>query len=681
MRNWLYVHTSVLHRSTCTLVICRYSRLLVVNETGLLKLRAGLGPAGNRFGLGQLPVESLPEVAKVVACTVVRTRRGDGSGGGGGGGGGGGRTPGIVCVAMLVPPLPASAAVAVGNHGGGGGGTKQGDAAGGPAVRAAAATAAGGGGLLNVYPLDGERGSEVDRALRREPQQLVLPYMPVGMAHTTVWRSVAALPNFVGGGGSGAGEGAGASSSSSPTNNNNNNNRRVRVERGDAVLVWDQSGMVHGYTRWEGGGDRRTAADSSTSRGGGGGGTGSGGGATGHVSILTAESRESLETLMPELRGIDSPVSCLAFDAVEEGDGWARRRRRVLAGCMESARCVSLHDAASGRRETAVASVPGPVGAVALNARPRFMPYDRHVDDRWGGNVAGFACTELDMLAWLVEGGNAAGAGVGGRWYTGSLPLVEAGGGGGDQVTCMECADFFRDGSTAVAIGTNLGKVIVYSAEPNNGGGEGGLAGGLEEVGRVDAGGRSGGEGLVFGLEVDGDDSSEEDEAGCSSNPVQPPSRRGDSVSPRPSGLASSSADRQFHSRRVADRQGGGGSREQQQQQRPLLTARWQRDLPHGVLRIAFGDFNHDGVRELVVATQYGVHVFRPDYRAEASRFAKTMHALKMLQPKEDDGGDFMSSASDNDHDGRHEGSRPRGADASGMETHGVGAAASDGAE
>ncbi|CAN0573105.1 unnamed protein product, partial [Ectocarpus sp. 12 AP-2014] len=152
-------------------------RLLVVNETGLLKLRAGLGPAGNRYGLGQLLVASLPEVAKVVACTVVRTRRGDGSGGEGGGGG---RTPGMVCVAMLVPPLPACAAVAVGNHGGGGGGTKQGDAAGGPAVRAAAATAAGGGGLLNVYPLDGERGSEVDRALRREPQQLVLPYMPVG---------------------------------------------------------------------------------------------------------------------------------------------------------------------------------------------------------------------------------------------------------------------------------------------------------------------------------------------------------------------------------------------------------------------------------------------------------------------------------------------------------------------
>ncbi|CAN0549389.1 unnamed protein product, partial [Ectocarpus sp. 12 AP-2014] len=60
----------------------------------------------------------------------------------------------------------------------------------------------------------------------------------------------------------------------------------------------------------------------------------------------------------------------------------------------------------------------------------------------------------------------------------------------------------------------------------------------------------------------------------------------------------------------------------------------WQRDLPHGVLGIAFGDFNHDGVRELVAATQYGVHVFRPDYRKEASRFAKTMHALKMLQPK-----------------------------------------------
>ncbi|CAN0258027.1 unnamed protein product, partial [Hapterophycus canaliculatus] len=60
----------------------------------------------------------------------------------------------------------------------------------------------------------------------------------------------------------------------------------------------------------------------------------------------------------------------------------------------------------------------------------------------------------------------------------------------------------------------------------------------------------------------------------------------------------------------------------------------WQRDVPHGILKIAWGDFNHDGASEMVVATQYGVHVFRPDYREEASRFAKTMCALKTLQPK-----------------------------------------------
>ena len=59
--------------------------------------------------------------------------------------------------------------------------------------------------------------------------------------------------------------------------------------------------------------------------------------------------------------------------------------------------------------------------------------------------------------------------------------------------------------------------------------------------------------------------------------------------------------------------------------------------MPHGVLRVVCGDFNHDGVRELIVVTKRGVHVFHPDYREEADRFAKTMYALKMLQPREDE--------------------------------------------
>ncbi|CAM9986445.1 unnamed protein product, partial [Hapterophycus canaliculatus] len=236
--------------------ICRYDdnneqpRLLVVNETGLLKLQAGLGPAGNRYALEHVPVNSLQEGSKLVACEVVRTRRGGvggGRGGSRGGSGGGSGSLGMVCIAMLVPPATALAAqtTAAGNSSGSSSGTKQGDAAGGPAAAVASAAAAAGGGMLSVFTLGGERSFEVERALQRSPQQqLLLPYTPQGMRYTTVWRSVAALPNFVGGGP--AGEGVEASSLSSLASSPR------RVERGDAVLVWDQDGVVHGYTRWHG---------------------------------------------------------------------------------------------------------------------------------------------------------------------------------------------------------------------------------------------------------------------------------------------------------------------------------------------------------------------------------------------------------------------------------------------
>lgn len=596
-------------------------RLLIVNETGLLKLQASLGPAGNRYALEHISINSLQEGAKLVACEVVRTRRrgGRSGGGGGGGGGGGSRSLGMVCVAMLAPPLTASAAetTAAGN---------------------ASGTSGTSGGVLSVFTMGGEKSFEVERALQRHPQQqLLLPYAPQGMAHTTVWRSVAALPNFVGGG---LGEeGPDASSLSSPISSPR------RVERGDAVLVWDQDGAVHSYTRWH----------SSVGRGG-----GSGGGAAVRTSVLKAESRESLRAMIPELRGIDGPVSCLAFDAMEEdGEGTASWRRRVLAGCKDTDRCISVDDVASDRKETAVASVAAsvaaPVSAVAFNARTRFFPQDRGVEDVWGGDVLGFACNELDLLAWLVRGLNnedcgasGGGNGTGGsiqepRWLTGTLPLPGA---GGDQVECIACADFCRDGSTSVAVGTRLGKVIVYGAEASGDERRRPATGGLEEIGWGD------GEGLAFGLGTFDDDDSEDESA--PSEAAQSHSRRWDSTSPRPSAPAAAPpppTERQHQARRGADRAGaagGGGAANggsSSRNPRPLLSVRWQRDVPHGVLKIAWGDFNHDGVSEMVVATRYGVHVFRPDYLNEANRFAKTMHALKTLQPK--DGGEGEESDGD----------------------------------
>lgn len=587
------------------------SRLLVVNETGILALRAGLGPTGNRYGLERLTVESLLAGAELVGCSVVRKSRS--------GSGGSGSLGMVVALATVAPPLLSP------------GGTKQGDAAGGPHLRPVAAAqnpAATAAGALNVYALGGERSFEVERALQRQPQQqILLPYAPEGMAHTKVWRNVAAPPNFVGGEEGEEGGGEGTSSLPSPTNSN----RRFRVERGDAVLVWDQDGVVHGYTRWEGGGGRLPTADSSTSRIGGGGG-GSGGGAARTTTVLSVESRESLEALIPELKDIDGPVSCLSFDAVEDADGAARRCRWLLTGCKDSARCSSL-DAASGRRETAVSSVAGPVCAIALNTRPRCVPNHWRVDDLWGGDVAGFACTELDMLAWLLKGGGD-GDSDGGRrrprWCTGTLPLMGA---GGDQLTCIECADFCRDGSTSVVVGTNLGKVIIYGvdADPD--------PGGVATTTCVNNGDDDD-EGLAFGLgNADFDDSNEDDDSGSSDTAA----RRGGCTSPRPPGgaAAAATAEKQQHNRCAMERAGSceavAEHPSKSNSSQPLLSVRWQRDVPYGVLSIACGDFNHDGVSELVVVTKYGVHVFHPDYREEANRFAKTMYALKMLQPKEEE--------------------------------------------
>lgn len=587
--------------------------MLIINETGLLALRAGLGPAGNRYGLEHLRVESIPEEAKLIGCHVVRARRVVGGGGGRG-------SLGMVAVAAVVP-----------------GGTKQGDAAAGAAVFQSPADAKVTG-VLNVYALDGERGFKVERALQRQPQQrLPLSYAPEGMAHAKVWRKVAGPPNFVGEGG---GAGAGESSSSIPTTSN----RRFRVERGDALLLWDQDGLVHGYTCWEGDGGGLAVADSSTSRGGGGddGGINAGGGG-GCAVLLTAESRDSLETLIPELKVVGGGVSCLAFDVAEDGDVPARRRRSLLAGYEDAARFYSL-DVTSGRgRESAIASI-GPVCAVAFNRRPRLMPHDRRVDDSWGGDVAGFACTGFETLAWLLKGGGGSGGRRRPRWCTGTLPLAGA---GGDQVTCMDCADFCRDGSSSVVVGTNLGKVAIYGADANPGDETTNNNAALR--GASGNGGSGAEEGLAFGLgDADFDESNDGDEPGVPDAAAQSSSRRGESnsMSPRPPGAVP--AARQNHSsRRVTERAGSGSvsadfassnnTNSSSSSPRPLLAERWRRDVPHGVLRVVCGDFNHDGVRELIVVTKRSVHVFHPDYREEADRFAKTMYALKMLQPKEDE--------------------------------------------
>ncbi|CAM9507053.1 unnamed protein product [Laminaria digitata] len=460
-------------------------------------------------------------------------------------------------------------------------------------------------GLLNVYLLGGEKRFEVERALQRPPQQLPLSYSPAGVAHATVWRN-ASPPSF--------------DAAATPSFAEDSYRRSGSVERGDAVLVWDQDGVVHGYTRWDG-------FQEDDGRGGDGGSSGVG---CGGAAVLAAESRESLEALLPELRGIDGPVFSLAVETVIGGGG--ARRRQVMAGCADGARRVSLN-VSSGREEITVGFANGPASAVALNTRPRLLPFDRHADDSWGGDVAGFACTRLGMVAWLVEGGADAGADAineGPRWATDTPPLADA-----DKLICVGCDDFCRDGSTSVAVGTYLGKVKVYSAAASA---SAAAADAREEV--EEEAGADQGDQVLGATWVDDDE--------FFSDAHHP--RQGESTSPRLSG-----ADRHYRATERPGARTSTGSR---------LQEKWQRDVPHPVFGIVSGDFNHDGVNEMVVVTQYGVHVFRPDYGEEASRFAKTLHALKALQPEDTDS---VASRSDDD---------AVGVPVLGVEIHKVGGAA-----
>lgn len=530
--------------------------LLVVNTSRLFALRAGLGPADDRYALEYLPAVSIPEGAELVSCTVVRRsspRLSVESRG----------TPGMVCVAMLAPR----------DNGPVEPGTKQGDAAGGPAMRqpapslpaAPTQTAAASessqpvSGFLNVYPIVGEKSFEVERALRRPPQQLPLPYVPVGVCHATVWRS-APPSSFV------------EAASSSPRDT------YPSVERGDALLVWDQTGVVHGYTRWEG-----TLTDD-------GGGSGRVNRGVDGAPLLTAESRESLARLMPELSAIGGPVLCVAIDAEEQEGGV--RRRQVIAGCTDGVHHVSF-DAETGRKEAVSSFINGPVPALALNTCPSLFPREIFCSGEGGGSdlCLGFACSGLGTMASLVTSGGYGEKGTP-RWCSGIACSAD-----NDEVMCMSCADFCQDGSISVAVGTRLGKVMVYEVVADA------CENRMEETSedKYDGG---------FGATCldDGDSSSEA-------------SRRGESASPRPLG-----AERHH----VTDRASPSAWKDPGLD----LTARWQRDVRHPVWGISLGDLNHDGVREMVVATQFGVHVFRPDYREEASRLAKTLCALKMLEPE-----------------------------------------------
>lgn len=562
-----------------------------MNQTWLFSLRGGLDSKGDRYGLEPLPAHSIPSGAQLISCAVVSTRRVRG--------GELGDTPGMVCLAMIAAPEATAASTPAAQRWVGSGGVKRGDAAAGPSTRSLFVPAAeSASGILNVYAMGGEKSYEVERALQREPLQLPLLYTPVGVAHATIWRNVP-HQTFV--------EAAAS-----------------RVERGDAVLVWDTDGAVHGYTRWEKSYDSDTKGVSST----GANTVGSGVAAIDGAAFLMEESRENLELLIPELKSVDSSVMSLATSAVDEGQGMPRRRRMVV-GTLNGV-CRFSVDSFGGKKERAHVCVNGSVSGVTLNSHPPLFPshevvgdYDED-DHRGPGQMVGSACTRHGTIAWLVKdscspsscenargsSGNShssAGKENPPRWLTRTTPLAD-----GEQLVCVSCVDYSIDGTASVAVGTNRGRVVVFDAVldlPEH-------LGGRDTEG---GGGRNAVSGSVRSAAVW--PNVVEDLAS------EAHSRRGESISPRSSGP---DRDRFHH---VSDAQPVHAATTDPRH----LAAKWQRDMPHTAYGITFGDFNHDGVSEMVIATEFGVHVFRPDYDQEANRLAETLHALRMLQPVETD--------------------------------------------
>ncbi|CAB5192498.1 unnamed protein product [Rhizophagus irregularis] len=57
----------------------------------------------------------------------------------------------------------------------------------------------------------------------------------------------------------------------------------------------------------------------------------------------------------------------------------------------------------------------------------------------------------------------------------------------------------------------------------------------------------------------------------------------------------------------------------------------WQRSFTHPIYRIASLDLNEDGIEELIVATQYGVHILQPNLSKAKEQLLKVLDEIDNL--------------------------------------------------
>lgn len=510
---------------------CHFLRLLLVNSASLYSLQAGGRSGGDRYYLHRLPLAGIPNGAELVACDVIPARISKVRSDDVKGSESTCSEPGIVCLAMLTRPGTSFADDPPKEPQAG----DQGISTGRPNVTGFHSSAAPILGTLNVYPLEWD--TDVSAAVQREPQQIPLPYAPIGVAHVALQRSTESQPvkNPPDGG----------------------------TERGEAVLVWASDGFVHVYTRWHGPVPGAEGKNSSK--------------------LLKEESAEALEELLPELKEIRSPVLSLQTDVTLSGAGTLRRT--IIAGCTDGIRLLSTN-VANGRVRAASSNVHGRVTAVGVHSWYHDLESGTHEE-----RVGGFACSDRGSVASLtLEVGGAREPSP--RGWTGAVPLAD-----GANVLSIGYADFCRDGSASVAVGTSSGTITVFDSSLERSRRQHVLADNVDRS---------------FGI------------------PWNPAAQLAEHYGVRPSDQSSTLCQLGPEWQR--------GTRKSSPHPRvKYMEAKWQTHVPYPVWGITVGDFNHDGVSEMVAATMHAVHVFRPDYREEASRLQNILNALERLRVTEED--------------------------------------------
>ncbi|CAM9485977.1 unnamed protein product [Discosporangium mesarthrocarpum] len=303
----------------------------------------------------------------------------------------------------------------------------------------------------------------------------------------------------------------------------------------------------------------------------------------GRRSQLKEENDTGIAAMVPELRVLQEPVLSLA---VRQGHcpRTGRWCRQVMAGCADGYVRLTAYYRDDDSMNTLSFSVDGPVAGVTI-AVDSEAKQGAEISEGAVGFVSG--CLGTASACQLGEDS---------LLWTGTIPLLE-----GDAVLCVSYAEFGRDNCLDLVLGTYFGTVGVYR-NPEEGVGWQLVEAGLGDSSQFLAGQLYNNQGGVYEWK----------------DPV--PKECWERIGAGSGGEGDDQA--------APERRKGAGVRHGPRN----MAAMWERQMPFPVYSITIGDFNHDGVEEMVVTTMYSVHVMQPNYEHEVSRLRGTLDILQSLQ-------------------------------------------------